>query len=177
MLYFAAITAYFTYASDAARDGGLPAAAAPLLFALVGLGGLLGLGTGRMADAVGAPAVAVASVCVVSAALILLGLGRASLTLALASAVILGMGYMVGSSVLAIWTAQVAPDRPGEGFTMTLVVGAVTSIAAPAAMGALIPALGLPAMLALVAAVTAVGAIGLGVLPRARAALARQPGA
>jgi hypothetical protein len=78
------------------------------------------------------------------------------------------MGFMVGSSLLAIWTAQVVPDRPGDGFTIALVVGAVTSIATPAAMGALIPVFGLPKMLVLVAAVTAVGATALAVVPRPR---------
>ena len=171
VLYFAAITIYFTYASEAARSGGLAASAAPLLFALIGVGGLVALRTGRMTRAVGAPAVGVGSVCVVSCALVLLGLGRTSLPLTLASAFLLGMGYMVGSSLLAIWTAQVVPDRPGDGFTVALVVGAATSIAAPAAMGALIPVAGLPTMLVLVAAVAAIGAIALAVLPRRRPAV------
>jgi hypothetical protein len=70
----------------------------------------------------------------------------------------------VGSSVLAIWTAQAAADRPTEGFTLALVVGAVVSIATPAATGVLISAFGLPAILVLVAVVAAVGAIALGLL-------------
>lgn len=172
VLYFAAITVYFTYASEAARGGGLAESAAPLLFALVGVGGLVGLRTGRITRAAGSTAVGVGSVWVVAGALVLLALGRSSLPLALVSAVLLGAGYMVGSSLLAIWTAQVVPERPGDGFTLALVVGAVTSISAPAAMGALIPLAGLPEMLVLVAAVTAVGASGLVLLPRARAATA-----
>ena len=170
VLYFAAITVYFTYASEAARSGGLGTSAAPLLFALIGVGGLVALGTGRMTRTVGAPAVGVGSVCVVSGALVLLGLGRTSLPLTLLSALLLGMGYMVGSSLLAIWTAQLVPDRPGDGFTVALVVGAVTSIVTPAALGALIPVLGLSAMLVAVAAVGAIGATTLAVLPRLNAA-------
>jgi hypothetical protein len=150
------------------------ASAAPLLFGLIGIGGLVGLRTGRMARVVGTIAVGVGSLCVVSCALLLLGVGGASLPLTLVSAVLLGMGYLVGSSLLAIWTAQVVPDRPGDGFTVALVVGAVTSIATPAAMGALIPLLGLPKLLALVAAVTAVGGAGVAVLPRTGAAIARR---
>jgi hypothetical protein len=127
-----------------------------------------------MARAVGSPAVGAGSVLVVSGALLLLGLGHTSLPLTLVSALLLGMGYMVGSSLLAIWTAQVVPDRPGDGFTLALVVGAITSIAAPAAMGALIPVLGLATMLVLVAVVAALGAIGLAALSRPRAAVARE---
>jgi hypothetical protein len=73
---------------------------------------------------------------------------------------------MVGSSVLAVWTAEVVPDRPGEGFTAALVVGAITSIATPAVMGALIPVHGLSSMLTVVAAVTAAGAVMIPLLPR-----------
>jgi predicted MFS family arabinose efflux permease len=174
VLFFAAITIYFTYASEAARSGGLAAAAGPLLFALIGVGGLVALRTGRMTRAVGTPAVGVGSACVVSCALALLGLGSTSLPLTLLSAVLFGMGFMVGSSLLAIWTAKVVPDRPGDGFTIALVVGAVTSIAAPAAMGALIPVFGLPAMLLLVAAAVAIGAITLVVLPRLSRASAQR---
>lgn len=174
VLYFAAITIYFTYATEVARSGGLPASAEPLLFALIGVGGLVGLSTGRMTRALGTPAVGVGSVCVVSVALAVLALGGTSLPLALFSALLLGMGFMVGSSLLAIWTAQVVPERPGDGFTVALVVGAVTSIAAPAAMGALIPVAGLPPMLLVVAAVAAIGAIGLSLVPRLGAAVGRR---
>ena len=172
VLYFAAVTVYFTYASDALRSGGLAAWTTPALFAVIGVGGLVGLTTGWMSRAVGTTAVGIGSVWVVSGALVLLGQGRASLPLTLLSGLLLGLGYMVGSSLLAIWTAQVAEDRPGDGFTMALVVGAVTSIAAPAGMGALIPVFGLPQMLLAVAAVTVVGATGLAVLPRVRQAVA-----
>lgn len=174
VLYFAAITIYFTYASEAARSGGLGVSAAPLLFALIGVGGLVALRTGRMTRAVGTRTVGIGSVYVVSCALVLLGLGRTSLPLTVLSAILVGIGYMVGSSLLAIWTAQAVPDRPGDAFTVALVVGAVTSIAAPAALGALIPVVGLPEMLVLVAAVSAVGATGLAALPRPRAANARR---
>ncbi|MDP3970026.1 MAG: MFS transporter [Nocardioides sp.] len=176
VLYFAAITVYFTYASEAVRSGGLAASAAPLLFALIGVGGLVAVRTGRMTHAVGARAVGVGSVCVVGSALLLLGLGSTSLPLTLASAVLFGMGFMVGSSLLAIWTAQVVPDRPGDGFTVALVVGGITSIAVPAATGALIPVVGLPAILVLVAASTVIGAIALPVAPRLRAAGAPRGG-
>lgn len=166
VLFFAAITVYFTYASDAARGGGLTAAAAPVVFGLVGVSGLVALSTGRMTRAVGPPLVGAVSIGVVAAALALLGLGRTSLTLVLASALLFGAGFMVGSSVLAVWTAEVVPDRPGEGFTTALVVGAITSIATPAVMGALIPVLGLSRMLVVVAAVTAGGAVIIPALSR-----------
>jgi predicted MFS family arabinose efflux permease len=171
VLYFAACIVYFTYASDAARTGGLPPSAAATMFALIGAGGLVALRTGRMTRAWGAPVVGGASVGVVGASLVLLALGRTSLLLVLLSALLFGAGYMVGSAVLAVWTAQAVADRPGDGFTVALVVGAVTSIAAPAVVGAAIPALGLPTMLLLVAAVAVVGAGAVSVVPGDRRAV------
>ena len=41
---------------------------------------------------------------------------------------------MVGSSLLAVWTSQVTGDRPGDEFTVALVVGAVTAMGS-ASMG------------------------------------------
>jgi predicted MFS family arabinose efflux permease len=173
VFYFTAITIYFTYASDAARSGGLAASAAAVMFAVIGLGGLVGLSTGRLARSFGAPVVGCGSVSVVSGALVLLALGRESLPLVLLSALLFGTGFMVGSAVLAIWTAQVVADRPGDGFTVALVVGAVASIVAPAAAGALIPVLGLPAMLVLTAIAAVGGAAAVTVVARPRAAVPR----
>jgi predicted MFS family arabinose efflux permease len=161
VFYFVAITVYFTYASDAARSGGLRASAAALTFAVIGLGGLAGLATGRLARSYGAPLVGCGSVLVVSSALVLLALGRESLPLVLLSALLVGVGFMVGSAVLAVWTAQVLADRPGDGFSVALVVGAVPSIATPAVAGALIPALGLPVLLVLTAVLAAGGAVAV----------------
>jgi len=168
VLYFAAITVYFTYASEAARSGGLSGSSTPVMFAVIGIGGLVGLGTGRMTRSVGTAPVAVGSVVVVGCALVLLGAGGASWPLSLLSALLLGMGYMVGSSLLAIWTAEAAHDRPGDGFTLALVVGAVSSIAAPVVMGALIPVWGLQEMLVLVGTASAAGMTALAALWRPR---------
>lgn len=51
--YFVAITVYFTYASDAAEEAGLADWAPALVFALIGLGGLVAFWTGRMTAALG----------------------------------------------------------------------------------------------------------------------------
>lgn len=177
VLYFTAIAIYFTYVGEAARGAGSADWTTPLLFILIGFSGLSALATGRMTGAVGTTTVGVASVCVVGGSLLLLGLGATSLPALLLSALLLGAGYMVGSSLLAIWTAQVAPDRPGDAFTVTLVVGAITSIAAPAAMGSLIPVAGLPTMLVAVAVASTLGAGCLAVLSRRMPVVAGRTGA
>lgn len=177
VLYFTAITIYFTYVGEAARGAGSADWTTPLLFILIGFSGLSALATGRMTGAVGTTTVGVASVCVVCGSLLLLGLGATALPALLLSALLLGAGYMVGSSLLAIWTAQVAPDRPGYAFTVALVVGAITSIAAPAAMGSLIPVAGLPTMLVAVAVASTLGAGCLAVLSRRMPVFAGRTGA
>jgi len=157
VLYFTATTVYFTYAGEVGRGGGLPPASASLLFAMLGLGGLVAVGTGSLTYRLGPTWLGISSVSLVSTSLVVLASAGSSLTLILLSAVLSGMGFMVGSSLLAIWTAQVVPDRPGEAFTVALVIGAITSIVMPAGMGALIPVVGRSQMLVLVALACVVG--------------------
>ena len=44
------------------------------------------------------------------------------------SAAVFGVGYMTGSAVLAVWTAELLPEQAGTAFTACLVVGAVGSV-------------------------------------------------
>lgn len=152
--FFAATTIYFTYVSDAARAGGLGAAAGPTLFIGIGISGLLALLTGRAVSRVGPAAVAAGCAACLTAALGVLGLGSSSLVAVVVSALVFGVGYMAGSAVLAIWTAQVAPHRATSSFTVALVVGAVVSIAVPVLVGALVGTLGLSALLLATAVLT-----------------------
>lgn len=168
VVYFAACTIYFTYASDAARSGGLAAAAGATLIAVIGIGGLLGLRTGTVTGVIGPARAGAACLVVVGGSLALLAFGRSSLAMVLVSALLFGAAYMVGSAVLAIWTAEAVADRPGDGFTVALVVGAISSIVAPAAVGAFVPALGLPTVLQLIAAASVVCGVLLWLLDHLR---------
>jgi hypothetical protein len=58
-----------------------------------------------------------------------------------------GAGYMAGGAVVAIWTAEAWPQGPMEAFTVALIIGAVSSIAAPTVIGMLTPSFGLAALL------------------------------
>lgn len=153
VVYFAVVVIYFTYASDALDRGTLPAAAVPALYAAIGITGVVGVAAGAAAQRLGSGRVAALCLVMVAAALMLLGLASGSLAATATSACIFGMGYMTGSAVLAVWTAELLPDRAGAAFTSCLVVGAVSSVAAPALAGALIPALGLGTLLVLSGAV------------------------
>ncbi|MGQ1840162.1 MFS transporter [Kocuria turfanensis] len=161
VVYFAVVVIYFTYAADALDSGALPAAAVPALYAAIGLTGMVGVATGALAQRMGSLRVAALSLVTVSAALLLLGRASDSLTATMASACIFGVGYMTGSAVLAVWTAELVPDRAGAAFTACLVVGAISSVAAPAIAGAVIPGLGLGALLVLTAAVSLLSGVAL----------------
>ncbi|MEZ0165730.1 MFS transporter [Kineococcus sp. LSe6-4] len=169
LVYFAVVVVYFTYAADLLAGGDVPAAV-PALYAAVGLSGVVALATGTFARRLGSARVAALSLVTVGLALTLLALAGTSLTATVVSAGTFGVGYMTGSAVLAVWTAEVVPARAGAAFTVCLVVGALTSVAAPALAGALIPTLGLGPLLLGTAGVSLLGGAALLVPRRSRAA-------
>ena len=161
VVYFAVVVIYFTYAADILDRGALPSAAVPALYAVLGVSGVVAVTTGTFAQRLGSSQVAALCLVTVGAALALLGLASDSLTATVASACIFGVGYMTGSAVLAVWTAEAAPDRAGAAFTGCLVVGAVSSVAAPALAGAVIPGFGLGPLLVMTAAVSVLSGVAL----------------
>lgn len=154
VVYFAAVVIYFTYAADVLDRGSLPEWAVPALYIAIGLTGVVGVATGTAAQRLGSARVAALCLVIVAGALVLLGLASESLAAVAISACIFGVGYMTGSAVLAVWTAELVPERAGAAFTACLVVGAVSSVAAPALAGAVIPGLGLGTVLVITAAVS-----------------------
>ncbi|WP_269429745.1 MFS transporter [Arthrobacter sp. L77] len=115
VVYFAVVVIYFTYAADVLDSSTLPAAAVPALYAAIGLSGIVGIATGAVAQRLGTSRVAALCLVTIGAALALLGLASDSLTPTAVSACIFGAGYMMGSAVLAVWTAELVPDRGRRG--------------------------------------------------------------
>ena len=74
-----------------------------------GVCGAADVATGALAQRVGSLRVAALCLVTVGAALAILGLARDSLTATMASACIFGVGYRTGSTVLAVWTADLVP--------------------------------------------------------------------
>lgn len=161
VVYFAVIVIYFTYAADILGGTELPAVAVPVIYVLIGASGLVALATGAMAGRWGSTRVAAMCLVIVALALALLGLAGDSLSAIVVSACVFGVGYMTGSAVLAVWTAELVPDRAGAAFTGCLVVGAVSSVVAPAIAGTVIPTVGLGQLLLFSAAVSLGSGVGL----------------
>ncbi|MDZ7929257.1 MAG: MFS transporter [Rhodococcus sp. (in: high G+C Gram-positive bacteria)] len=157
VVYFAVVVIYFTYAADILDSDALPSATVPALYAAIGAFGMVGLATGTAAKRIGTSRVAALCLVTVGVALALLGSASDSLAATAASACIFGVGYMAGSAVLAVWTAELVPERAGAAFTGCLVVGAVSSVATPALAGAVIPGLGLGPLLVVTAVVSSLG--------------------
>ncbi|BBX68765.1 MFS transporter [Mycolicibacterium psychrotolerans] len=161
VVYFGVIVVYFTYAADVLGSGSVPAAAVPALYAAVGISGLVAVATGAMAKRAGSMRLAGLCLVAVGVALALLGLAGDSLGATAVSACIFGVGYMTGSAVLAVWTAELVPARAGAAFTGCLIVGAVSSAVAPALAGAALPSVGLGPLLVLTAAVSLFSGVAL----------------
>jgi predicted MFS family arabinose efflux permease len=160
-VYFAAIVVYFTYAADTLGRSTLQVDAVPLLYAVIGVCGVVAVATGAYAQRLGSHGVGALCLIAVGGALALLGLASDSLAATVVSACIFGIGYMTGSAVLALWTAELVPDRAGAAFTTCLVVGAVISIGTPVVAGAAITAFGLVPVLLTTAALSVLSGIAL----------------
>ncbi|MGJ7440555.1 MFS transporter [Aquipuribacter sp. MA13-6] len=161
VVYFAVVVIYFTYAADILDRGDLTPVAVPVLYVAIGVSGVVGVATGSLTRRWGSLRVAAWCLVVLAAALVLLGLGSDSLAATALSACLFGAAYMTGSAALAVWTAELVPDRAATAFTACLVVGALSSVAAPGLAGAVIPGLGLASLLVLTAAVSLLSGLAL----------------
>jgi predicted MFS family arabinose efflux permease len=145
---------YYTYAVDLVRASGLPSSSGPLLWAVIGVGGTTGVITGDLAERFGVRRVLVACLALLSAAIALLAAAPASWPAVLASALVYGAAYMPIAALLVVWSASVFAQQPATGFSATVLVLAVGSIAGPAVLGAIAGQLGLPAAFFLAAGLT-----------------------
>jgi predicted MFS family arabinose efflux permease len=158
------VTTFFTWAADMLRRGGLDAGLAGALYILVGLVGLVALATGGWCARFGTVRVAAGCLLAIAASLVVLGAGAGSAVVALAAAVVFAPGIMAGAAVLAVWTAELAPERSGEALTVVVAIGAVAAVIAPAVVGLLLGVVSLTAVLiglAVLLLLTAGGILGV----------------
>ncbi|CAA9262106.1 MAG: hypothetical protein AVDCRST_MAG54-2538, partial [uncultured Actinomycetospora sp.] len=141
------VTTFFTWAADMLRRAALAPGWAPILYALVGVVGLVALGTGGWCARFGTVRVAAATLLFIAASLVVLGLGAGAAAVALAAAAVFAPGIMGGAAVLAVWTAEIEPERSGEALTAVVVVGAFAAVVAPAVVGLLLGVVSLAAVL------------------------------
>ncbi|WP_345416385.1 MFS transporter [Actinomycetospora chlora] len=155
------VTTFFTWAADVLRRAAVAPGWAPVLYALVGVVGLVGLGVGGWCARFGTVRVAAACLLFLGASLVVLGAGPASGLVAMVAAALYAPGIMGGAAVLAVWTAEIAPERSGQALTVVVAVGAVAAVVAPAVVGVLLGAVSLAAVLIGLAVLLVVTAVAI----------------
>ncbi|GAA4873819.1 MFS transporter [Actinomycetospora straminea] len=141
------VTTFLTWAADMLRRAALAPGWAPTMYGLIGMVGLVGLGVGGWCARFGTVRVAAACLLFLGASLVILGAGAGSGVVALVAATFYAPGIMGGAAVLAVWTAEIAPERAGEALTVVVAVGAVAAVVAPTIVGLLLGAVSLAAIL------------------------------
>lgn len=145
---------YWTYAADLTQQSGLPPMVSSVLWTVVGIAGIVGLGTGDFVGRFGLRRVLAAALAMLGTAIAVLGAMPASWTAVGISAVIYGPSFMMIAALLALWSSHVFPERPSTGFTATLLMLAIGSIAGPATLGIVAGHLGLVVAFLITAAFT-----------------------
>ncbi|MEV7098794.1 MFS transporter [Amycolatopsis sp. NPDC051045] len=108
---------------------------APALWTVIGIAGTVGVLTGRFVRRHGLRAVFVSAQIVLSASTAVLWLAPAGWGFALTSALLYGAGFMVGGTLLSVWSSTVFEDHPTRGFSVVVLFITLGAVAGPAALG------------------------------------------
>jgi predicted MFS family arabinose efflux permease len=137
---------YWSFNADIVSSEGLPLPnAGPILYAVLGAAGFIGLLTGDLIDRLGLGRTLRITLLCLGVGTLLLGSAPGSFAVVGASAVLYGAGVMLMSALLSLWSSTVFGERPSEGFTAALLFFGVGGVVGPAALGALGGAFGLRA--------------------------------
>lgn len=145
---------YWTYAADLALQSGLPPATRSILWTVVGIAGIVGLGTGDFVGRFGLHRVLAVTLAMLGAAIAVLGAVPGSWIAVGISAVLYGPSFMMMAALLALWSSHVFPEQPSIGFSATLLLLAVGSIVGPATLGVVAGLFGLGSAFLITAALT-----------------------
>lgn len=144
--------------------GGSSSYTAAWFWTLTGAAGIAGILAGRWFSRWGLRSAHVVLFGSLAIALVLLAIAPGASVAVGMSAVLYGPPFMAGSALLAVWSYQVFPERPTTGLSATVGFLGIGAIAAPATVGAVADAYGIPAAFLLTAAVA--GATALATAPR-----------
>ncbi|MBE1578818.1 MFS transporter [Amycolatopsis roodepoortensis] len=156
--------AYWSFAGVAvATANGGDERVAPVLWTVIGVAGTVGVFTGRFVRHHGLRAIFVTAQITLSLSTAVLWLAPAGWGFALTSAVLYGCGFMVGGTLLSVWSSMVFPDHPTRGFSVVVVFITLGAIAGPAVLGLVVDNAGLPSAFAIA---TLLALATLAALPR-----------
>lgn len=131
-------------------------ATAPVFWLVVGCSGVAGILTGSLVRRVGLRWSHLVIVAGLAAGIGMLGAAPGWLPAILGSALLYGASFMAMAALLAIWSSTVFPDQPATGFSATVLLLGLGSLAGPVVAGAVAERHGLPAAFALAAGVALV---------------------
>ena len=143
LLAGAASTAIWTFGADLLRrDSGFDDRGIAMAWMTLGLGGLAGMGTGRLTGRFGLPLVHRCAIA--GMALAVAGLALAGQAPAFGFPVMAGFGlaYIVSSGVFLLWGIQLYADRPALGLGLPFLLLAVGQSAGAPLFGTLLERLG-----------------------------------
>ena len=144
---------YWSFAADRISGAiGSSPATGPLLYAVLGCAGFVGLFAGDLSARFGLRRVLAATLSSLGVAAGLLGLAPGWLPAVGASAVLFGAGTMVMSALLSVWSSAVFRERPSTGFSAALLLFGTGSVVGPGAAGAFAGNFGLGAVFLVAAA-------------------------
>lgn len=146
---------YYTYAVDLVRQSGLSETWGPILWSLVGVGGIAGVLSGDSVSRFGLKNSLTVCLGVLAASIVALSFSDGSWLLVITCALVFGTSYMPISALLVVWSGNVFHERPATGFSGVLFALAVGSILGPTLLGAIAGMLGLQKAFWCAAALTA----------------------
>ncbi|MGH3386624.1 MAG: YbfB/YjiJ family MFS transporter [Nocardioidaceae bacterium] len=128
---------YWYFATEALTRASLSAATTTAVFwTVMGVAGIAGVFAGALLSRLGLRTSSRLLFAALATAVALLGIAPGSFVASAASAVLYGPAFMAVSSLLAVWSYQVFPERPTRGFSATLLCLGVGTVIGPAALGA-----------------------------------------
>jgi predicted MFS family arabinose efflux permease len=135
---------YWSFNADIVSSAGFPLSnAGPILYAVLGAAGFVGLLTGDLAERIGLDSTLRITLLCLGSGTMLLGIAPGSIAVVGTAAVLYGAGVMFMSALLSLWSSAAFPERPSEGFTATLLFFGVGGVVGPAVLGAIGGAIGL----------------------------------
>jgi predicted MFS family arabinose efflux permease len=135
---------YWSFNADIVSSAGFPLSnAGPILYAVLGAAGFVGLLTGDLAERIGLDSTLRITLLCLGSGTMLLGIAPGSIAVVGTAAVLYGAGVMFMSALLSLWSSTVFRERPSQGFTAALLFFGVGGVAGPAVLGAIGGAFGI----------------------------------
>lgn len=126
---------YYTYAVDLVGRSGLGESWGPILWSLVGLGGLTGVLAGDAVSRFGLIRCLIVCEGGLALSILALSFGGGSGFFVAGCALLFGASYMPIAAFLVLWSGNVFYERPSTGFSAVLFALALGSIAGPTVLG------------------------------------------